>query len=119
MKGKGFNGAAKDRPLSGIVLATNRTVPLLGLINKWLEGLQAYANDKGMDYVAHCIEKMVDLGIDDFQPEEIDMSDCTKMVTTRKMSAEGTPLEDVDGNILTEEVKLITDAERFKTKSEL
>ena len=64
-------------------MVQQKTVPLLGLINKWVEGFQAYTNDKGMDHVVHCIEKMVDLNLDDFQPEEIDMSDYIKAVTTK------------------------------------
>ena len=61
-KGKGFNGAARDGPLNGIVLTTNEPVPLY----KWLEGLQAYANDKGMVHVTNCIDNMEDLNMDDF-----------------------------------------------------
>ena len=72
-----------------------------------------------MDHVAHCIEKMVDLSMDDFQPEEIDMSDCIKVVTTRKLGADGNPIKDLQGNKLMEEVKLITSADRFDAKSEL
>ena len=118
-KGKGFNGAAKDGALSGIVLATDRPVPLLGLINKFLESLQAYANNKGMTHVADCIDNTEDLNMDDFQPEEIDMSDCIQMVTTRKLGADGKLIKDLQGNELRDKVKVITNANRYNAKNEL
>ena len=72
-----------------------------------------------MEHVTHCIKYMVDLGIDDFLPEEIDMSGCTSMMAARKLDSEGVPLRDVHRNIITEQVKLITNVELFERKIEL
>ena len=98
--------------MEGIILATNRPVPLLGLINNFMKDLQAYANNNGMAYVADCIKNMEDLTMNDFRPEEIDMSDCIQMVTTRKLDADGKPIKDLEGNELRDEVKVITHADR-------
>ena len=118
-KGKGFSGTAKDGPLAGIILATDRTVPLLGLVKKFLECLQAYANDKGMEHVAHCIKHMEDLGINDFLSEEVNMSDCTSMMDARKLDSKGALLQDINRNIIMEQVKLITNRELFDSKIKL
>ena len=118
-KGKGFNGTAKDGPMAGIVLTTNRLTLLSGLYKKFIECVQALANDKDMQHVAHCIEHMQDLSIDDFKPEEINMSDCIIMMNARKMDSNGNPLEDIDGNYITKEVKIIKDRETFDRKCEL
>ena len=47
------------------------------------------------------------------------MSNCIHIVTMRKLAADGNPIKDLQGNKLTEEVKLITNADRFDVKNEL
>ena len=84
-----------------------------------MKDLQAYANNNGMAYVADCIKNMEDLTMNDFRPEEIDMSDCIQMVTTRKLDADGKPIKDLEGNELRDEVKVITHADRQDEKNEI
>ena len=105
--------------MEGIVLATNRLTPMSGLINKFMKSLKAYANDNGMAYVADCIKNTEDLTRDDFQPEEINFSDCVQVVTTKKLDADANPILDLEENKLTEEVKLITRADRYDEKNEM
>ena len=59
-KGKGFSGTAKDRPMAGIVLTTNRTIPLSGLYKTFIEcavvaagknGLVAYSNSSSSEII--------------------------------------------------------------------
>ena len=75
-----FRGATTDGPMNGIVIATDRPTPTSGLIDKFMKGLQAYANQNGMAHVADCIHNIEDLTKDDFKPEQIDFSDCVTKV---------------------------------------
>ena len=55
------------------------------LVDKFMKGLQAYANQQNMAHVADCIENLEDLTIDNFKPDPVDLSDCVSIVEVQKL----------------------------------
>ena len=104
--------------MNGIVIATDRPTPMSGLIDKFMKGLQAYANQLGMAHVADCIHNMEDLTIDNFQPELIDFSDCVSKVEVQKLDSNGNKILDLQGNKVTEWIEVITDTDIHTRKNE-
>ena len=76
-------------------------------------------NDKGMQYVAHCIKNLEGLGNNDFKPAEVDISNYVTIVETRKNDSSGHPIKDVDGNYVIEEVEIITNRQAYNRNREL
>ena len=113
-----FKGAATDGPMKGIVIATDRPTPMSGLIDKFMKGLQAYANQHDMPHVADCIKNMEDLTIDDFQPESIDFSDCVSKVEVLKLDSNGNKIVDVQGKPVSEWIEIVTDSATHRGKEE-
>ena len=105
--------------MSGIVLATDRSTPPASLYKKFIECIQALANEKGMQHVSSIIKNLQDLGNDDFKPVEVEMSNCTVIVSARKMDSNGNPLLDVNGNQIMEEVKIIKNRQAYDRNYEL
>lgn len=113
-----FQGAATDGPLKGIVIATDRPIPMSGLVDKFMKGLQAYANQQNMAHVADCIKNLEDLTINDFQPDPVDFSDCVLHVEVQKLDSNGHKILDLQGKALTEEIKVITKRDVYNRKME-
>ena len=72
-----------------------------------------------MQHVAHCIENLEDLGVNDFKPVEVDMSDCVTIVEVMKNNSNGHPIKDINRNFVNEQIKVITDREAYNRNCKL